>query len=215
MAESDLSEPEGHRLTAPDAGRIPAVPRWVGLMALVVVLLGASAWVIAQQFTSSHHNSGLSPASSYTTFKDPAGLFQIGYPHNWKQLSTTNPQFVLLVQGPHGASYQVAKTTLTAPVNGSNLAAATKLTSTVVKSGNHVSLLRPAQAVSLGGLPGILYLYLFIDPTTGEHGAHAQYFLFDGKTMLSLVFQSLPSNNFRTLAPLFDRISSTFHVLSR
>jgi hypothetical protein len=219
MTGPDLSEPQVSELRFWDRGRLPVIPRWVGLTALVAVLLGASAWIIGQQFTSStapRRHSGLAPVSSYVKFKDPAGAFEGGYPSNWKRVPTSG-QFVLLATGPDGASYEVAKTTLTAPVNATNLGAAKKLTQRVVDRGPEVKLLalryRQPGVVSIGGLPGLLYLYTFVDPTTGETGAHAHYFLFDGKTMISLVFQALPSNNFVSLSPLFDRIVSTFHKI--
>ena len=216
MAGPDLSEPQAGGLRPWDRSRLPVIPRWVGLVALVLVLLGTSAWVIGQQFTSSSHHSkrSLSPTSTYVKFKDPAGAFEGAYPRTWKRITTSNSQVVLLAEGPDGASYLVRKTPITAPVDAANLTAALKLTNRVVKSGINVKLLRKPEEVSLGGLPGLLYLYTFTDPTTGETGAHAHYFLFQGKTMITLVFQSLPSNNFVSLAPLFDRIASTFRAVS-
>ncbi len=219
MPGPDLSEPQASELRGWDRKRLPVIPRWVGLTALMVVLIGAGAWVIDQQFsssTASRRTSLLAPASSYVTFKDPAGAFEGGYPPSWKRLPTTG-QFVLLVKGPNGASYEVAKTTITAPVNATNLGAAEKLAQRIVSSGPQVKLIalryRQPRVVSVGGLPGLLYLYTFVDPTTGETGAHAHYFVFDGKTMITLVFQSLPSTNFVSLAPLFDRIARTFHAI--
>jgi hypothetical protein len=218
MSGPDLSEPQASDLRSWDRNRLPVIPRWVGLLALVVVLLGVSAWVIGEQFSSSSHTSkrSLSPTSSYVKFKFtvPAGAFEVAYPPNWKQIGTDSPQYVLLIQGPNGASFEVGKTSLTAAVNAANLDAALKLTNRVVASGNHVKLLRKPIALTLGGLPGFLYLYTFKDPNSGGDGAHAFYFLFDGKTMITLVFQSLPSNNFVSLAPLFDRIASTFKAAS-
>ena len=214
MAGPDLSEPQLSDLSSWDRHRPPVIPRWVGLVALVVVLLGVSAWAIGQQFSSSSHTSKrpLSQTSSYVKFKDPAGTFEGAYPPTWKRLATASP-YVLLVEGPDGASYEVGKTTVTAPVDAANLSAALKLTNRIVKQGLDVKLLRQPEEVSLGGLPGILYLYLFRDAATGEVGAHAHYFLFHDKEMITLVFQSLPSNNFTKLAPLFTRIASTFQAL--
>jgi hypothetical protein len=218
MTGPDLSEPQVSDLRSWDRGRLPVIPRWVGVLALVVVLLGASAWVIGQQFSSSSHTSKrpLSPTANYVKFRFtvPGGAFQVAYPPSWKPLKTISSQYVLLAEGPNdGASYEVAKTTLTAPVSAANLGDALKLTERVVKSGDDVKLLRKPIALTLGGLPGYLYLYVFKDPATGEEGAHAHYFLFDGKTMITLVFQSLPSNNFVSQAHLFDRIASTLKAL--
>jgi len=44
-------------------------------------------------------------------------------------------------------------------------------------------------------------------------GAHAHYFVFDGATMITLVFQALPAPRIFSLAPLFDRVAATFRVL--
>ena len=213
MAGPDLSEPQLRDLRSWDRRRLPVVPRWFGLVALVVVLLGASAWVIGQQFSSSSHTPkrSLSPTSGYVKFKDPAGAFEGAYPPSWKRYPTASP-YVLLVEGPNGASYEVAKTAISAPVDAANLSAALKLTNRIVKTGFDVKLLRQPEEVSIGGLPGLLYLYTFKDASTGEEGAHAHYFLFDGKTMITLVFQSLPSQNLTSLAPTFDRIAQTFHT---
>jgi hypothetical protein len=218
MPGPDLSEPQPGGIRAWDRSRLPIVPRWVGLVALVVVLLGISAWAITRQSSSSpgHSAPSLVPTSKYIKVKDPGGAFTVAYPPSWRRLATDNPHFVLLAEGPNGASFQVAKTTLTAPVDATNLRAAEKLTTRVVKQGPGVKLLvmkyRQPEEVSLGGLPGLLYLYTFVDPTTGETGAHAHYFLFDGKTLITLVFQTLPSNNFLALTHLFARIASTFHA---
>jgi hypothetical protein len=217
MAEPHLSEPPAGDLGSWNRPRGPVVPRWVGVLVLVVVLLGVSAYVIVNALSSSSppkRPSSSSSTANYRKFKDPAGVFEGAYPPTWRSVPTVNRTFVLLAEGPNGASYEVAKTMLTAPVNATNLGAAEKLTNRVVKSGYHVKLLRAPEQVLLGGLPGLLYLYTFTDPATGEEGAHAHYFLFDGKEMITLVFQSLPSSNFLSQASLFTKIASTFHVLS-
>jgi hypothetical protein len=187
----------------------------VGVTALVAALLAVAGWVISQQFTSSsasHPRRSATSTLRFTSFRDPSGLFHGGYPSTWKTVQSGNSQIVLLAEGPNGASYLVRKTTLTAPVGLGNLAAAKKLTDRVVHSGTDVKLLRAAEEVSVSGLPGYLYLYTFTDPSTGNMGAHAHYFLFDGKTLITLVFQSLPSDNFTSQAGTFDHIVATFRA---
>ena len=191
------------------------MPRWLATIGIVAVLLAASAWVIGQQFGSSPHaakGSAGTPAG-FTRFKDPAGAFEGAYPTSWRRLQTTSSQDILLATGPDGASYLVRTTPIGAVVTSANLAAAKLLTQRIVKSAKDVKYLHTPEAVTLDGLPGYLYLYTFLDPSSGQEGAHALYFLFDAKTMISLVFQSLPSTGFLAEAPLFDRIAATFHVL--
>jgi hypothetical protein len=121
---------------------------------------------------------------------------------------------VLLAIGGNGASFLVRKTPIGGPVGVANLAGAKKLADGVVNSGKNVVMLRQPQQVTLGGLPGFLYLYTFDDPSSGERGGHAHYFLFQGATMITLVFQALPATNFVSLAPTFDRIAATFRALA-
>ncbi len=193
------------------------MPRWLATVAIVAVLLAVSAWVIGQQFGSStvrHGHAAKGASLPMTTFKDPAGAFEVSYPTAWRRLQAISPrgsQVVLLAAGPEGASYEVQTTPIGAVVTAADLAAAEPLTNRIVKSGDDVKLIVQPKETSLGGLPGFLYLYTF-RTSNGQIGAHAHYFLFDGKTMITLVFQSLPSQNLTSLAPTFDRIAQTFHT---
>jgi hypothetical protein len=206
-------------MSAWDRSRLPAPPRWLATLVIVAALLGASAWVIGQQFGGSSHASKKRPSgvpASFIQFKDPAGAFEGSYPKSWHRLQTNQPaigQNVLLAAGPSGASYLVETTPLGTVVNASNLGEASAFTARFVHRGHDVKYLHPPQIVTLGGLPGYLYLYTFVDPKTGQQGAHAHYFLFDGKTMITLVFQALPSTGFLAMAPLFDQIATTFRAL--
>ncbi|MGI8429911.1 MAG: hypothetical protein ACR2OB_11565 [Solirubrobacteraceae bacterium] len=201
-------------------GRRPPIPRrWLALAVLVALALGVGAWVIGQQVGASPKAAHVSkrPASTpppgLLAFHDPAGAFQGTYPAGWQRLSSADRAVVLLAASNNGASVLVRKTQIGTAVNASNLAAAKSLTDRVVKGGNKVSLLRPVQQITLGGLPGYLYLYTFQDPGTGGPGAHAHYFLFQGTTMITLVFQALPATSISSFAPLFDRVASTFRAL--
>jgi hypothetical protein len=214
---ADLNRPSGRVRGAWNRDRLPVVPRWLATIGIVAVLLAASAWVIGQQFGSSspsHHGAkhAATVPTGFTKFKDP-GTFEISYPSSWKRLQTSGSQAALLVSGPAGASFLVSKLGLRTAVTTGNLAAAKPLTDHVVNSGKDVKYLKAPQAVSLGGLPGILYIYTFTDRANGQQGAHAHYFLFDGKTMFTIVFQSLPSTGLLAEAPSFDRIAQTFQPL--
>ena len=176
------------------------------------------AWAIGRQFgpsapASKHSSTATTPG--FSAYRDPGGLFAGSYPSGWQRIAPANDaSVVLLAQSGNGASLLVRKTTVSAQVSVANLASAQRLTDSVVHSDKSVQLLRPPQQVTLSGLPGYLYLYTFKDPSTGVQGAHAHYFLFDGATMVTLVFQAVPPNSILTQAPLFDRIAKTFHPIS-
>lgn len=150
---------------------------------------------------------------SLTAYRDPAGGFTGSYPSSWQRLPSTEPGTILLAaSSDYSASLLVRKTQISTVINASNLGAAKKLTDRLVSSAMKVSLLQQPQQTVLGGLPGYLYLYTFDDPTTGEQTAHAHYFLFQGKTLITLVFQALPATRITSLAPLFDGIANKFRA---
>lgn len=54
------------------------------------------------------------------------------------------------------------------------------------------------------------YIYPYEDSQTGQEGIHIHYFIFDGAKVTSLVFQALPSDAMRELAPIFDEVLKTY-----
>jgi hypothetical protein len=79
-----------------------------------------------------------------------------------------------------------------------------------VASGKGVRLLAETRRIELGGLPGWFYFYTFRDGS--RRGVHSHYFLFQGSTMITLVFQALPADQFPRYAPTFDRIAGSFRA---
>ena len=81
----------------------------------------------------------------------------------------------------------------------------------VTKGRRRVRLLAEARRIELGGLPGWFYFYSFRD-ASGRRGTHSHYFLFQGSTLITLVFQALPTDDFRRYATTFDSIAVTFRA---
>jgi hypothetical protein len=192
----------------------------VALGGIVALLLGLSGWLIGSQIVSSpatKHAPKPAPStpSDLVQFRDPAGAFAGAYPSTWRRLAASDAEVVLLAASNDGASFLARKTPIRGPVGLANLATARNLADRVVKSGKNVVMLHQPQQVTLGGLPGFLYLYTFDDPSTGQRGGHAHYFLFQGATMITLVFQALPATTMVSKAPLFDRIAAAFRALPR
>jgi hypothetical protein len=195
---------------------LPVRGRWPALAAAGAVALAAAAALAGHQLLSPATAGRTSPRAArarYVHVEDPGHLFTVGYPAGWRRLADADPGVVLLASGGDGGSLLVRETSLSAPVTLANLSAARRLVTGIVDSGSDVKQLRAPQEVTLGGLPGYLYLYTFVDPGSGQAGAHAHYFLFDGRTMITLVFQAMPPARILALAPLFDRIAATFHLL--
>ena len=149
----------------------------------------------------------------FTRFEDSRRKLSITYPSSWQLISSPDPD-VVLVTATVDASMLMRTTSIGTPVGAESIGSAKKLTDKLVMAGKNVKNLRPPRRIDdLGGLPGWLYIYSFRD-ASGKRGAHAHYFLFRGETMITLVFQTVPSERFTTYAPLFDRLAGTFRATS-
>jgi len=144
-------------------------------------------------------------------FQDDGEDLAISYPATWRRIPSPDPEVRLVAGGTDESSVLMRTVPLGASVGPASIGSAKKLTDKLVMAAKRVKQLRPPRRVDdLGGLPGWLYIYTFEERATGQRGAHAHYFLFRGKTMITLVFQTLPAAQFATFAPLFDRLATTF-----
>jgi len=72
------------------------------------------------------------------------------------------------------------------------------------------------QPVTVRGLPALFYVYSFTDQQSGKTGIHAHYFVFQGRKMVSMIFQALPperpEDRYKELAPVYDTIMRSLEV---
>lgn len=202
--------------------------RWLipaGLTAVALVTLG----VVASRnvLTTTRQQKpigGLAAAGSTATsttqlaaglveFRDDEAKFAISYPSDWRRLPSSNPEVRLIVTRNDRDSVLVRVGRLAETVTPDRVPAMKELTSRIIASGKKVQLLSGPQAINAGGLAGYFYFYTFEDATSGQRGAHSHYFLFNGNTMVTMVFQALPEEAFQELAPAFDTIASTFRLI--
>jgi hypothetical protein len=149
-------------------------------------------------------------ADDLVAFDDPARAISISHPPGWRRIASGDPAVALLAEGDD-ASMLVRTTDLGVEIGPEDLDSAKEVSDTLVRAGEH-KLLRPPKQVTLGGLPGYLYLYSYPDAASGQRGAHAHYFLFRGQTLITIVFQTVPAERFAASAPLFDRIGETLRA---
>ena len=150
------------------------------------------------------------PASQLVTHRDDATGFSIKYPRTWQKadIPADGPvRLVLLAGGLNGVSVRVDRTEV--PTTPENLANIKAVTDGIVGTNASAKVLQQRE-VTFNGMPGYYYLYTFTDEETGAEGAHAHYFLFKGRKMHSLVFQTIPATDFAGLAALFDQVAETF-----
>jgi hypothetical protein len=153
--------------------------------------------------------------ADFTAFRNDQAGFELAYPSSWSNLSTKDPQVLLLVAKGTQDSFLVRSLDLAAPVGPQELPAAKQLTDQIVASNTTAQMITEPKQIELGGLPGFFYFYSFKDAASGQEGVHSHYFLFKDKKMISLVFQALPKDHFAASAPTFDKITATFRSLQK
>jgi hypothetical protein len=147
-----------------------------------------------------------------TAFSDRVGGFSMSYPKGWTRLSSTDAGVRLLASGPDGASMLVRLATLGVSVDGRTLDELEAATGQFLQHKAGVTIVAGPKLLSINNLPGYLYIYSFVDPSTHEKSAHSQIVLFSGKRMYTLVYQTAQAAALVTLAPLFDQVTDTFHA---
>ncbi len=192
--------------------RLPAGRRWIAAGAAAILLLGVAAVMTGRELISPAPPDPppAQAADDLVAFDDPARAISISHPPGWRRIASGDPAVALLAEGGD-ASMLVRTTDLGVEIGPEDLDSAKEVSDTLVRAGEH-KLLRPPKQVTLGGLPGYLYLYSYPDAASGQRGAHAHYFLFRGQTLITIVFQTVPAERFAASAPLFDRIGETLRA---
>jgi hypothetical protein len=189
-----------------------------GIIAVVVVgvvALGAGI-VVGQNMVGSDDGGG----DGLVEHRVESAGFAISYPEKWKRLEAKDRDVVLLaseleLDDQAGGSILARVSDLGIEVGPGQIAEARKVTDALVAEVEGVELQAEPTQIEQGGLPGYLYSYTFLDPVSGERGAHSHYFLFKDKTMLSLVFQAIPQDDFVRLADVFDQVAGSLHVIDK
>jgi eukaryotic-like serine/threonine-protein kinase len=151
----------------------------------------------------------------FVLFEDEEAGFSVAYPGSWERLESSDPQ-VRLVATPNGRDSLLVRVLQPGfAVTEDNLRQAKTLTDSLVRAGRNVKILAKPEPIRLGGLPGLFYFYSFRDSGTGKRGVHSHYFLFRGETMITIVFQALPTKSFPELAPIFDQVANSFRAGSQ
>lgn len=174
---------------------------------------GLGQRLLAPEGASATAGPGVPPG--FTEFRSPQSGFAVSYPGDWMRLQSADPQVVLLAARGAEVSFLARVAELDVAIGPQELPAAKQLTDQIVTANESVELLAEPQRIELAGLPGYFYFYSFQDPGTGQRGAHSHLFVFKGQTLITLVFQTLPAEQFPAAAPTFDQITTSFRVLEK
>ncbi len=193
------------------------------LVIVVVVLLAAGLATLASGVGQRLLNHGGTPATAtqpsvppgFTEFRSSQAGFALSYPAGWRRLQSADPQVVLLAARGPQVSFLVRVAELDMAIGTQELPAVKQLTDQLVMTNESVELITQPQQIELAGLPGYFYFYSFLDPGSGQRGAHSHFFLFKDRKLITLVFQALPAEQFSAAAPTFDQITGSFRVLEK
>ena len=151
------------------------------------------------------------PATELTFYKDAQTGFSVRYPKTWNRLHppVSDLRAVLVVGENDAVSFRILPIqTVATQENIGNFKA---VTDAVVFGSNENKLIQE-QLVLLNGKLSYYYLYTFIDKETNQQGVHAHYFVFEGLRILSVVFQSLPAEDFNRQAAVFDQVAESIVI---
>lgn len=193
----------------------------------VVILVALAAMVVGRQLISSSASTPPKPAAppprpatappkapvpdGFMRFDDPMRGLSISLPATWHRIPSADAEISLLATGD-GASMLMRTAPLGIDIGPDDVGPARKITDNLLKAAGKVSIVSGPKRVSVGGLPGYLYLYTYRN-AAGQRGGHAHYFLFrSNQTMLIIVFEVAPADRFAALGPLFDTIARTLRT---
>jgi hypothetical protein len=188
--------------------RVPRRAARAGAALAAVAALTAGA-VTAVEWHGGRSAEAAAAPTGYVHYQDRADGFSFDHPSSWQP--TAVPGGVLLKIGGDNA-VSLRRTELDRPVDTSRMSDVRAVTDAVLASPEAKVGVLKAEATTVGGLPGIYYLYTFHSGT--DRGAHTHWFAFQGRSMYSLVFQALPDTGFASLAPAFDAVVNSFRVQS-
>ena len=189
------------------------------VVAIVVVVLVAAGLAtlasgLGQRLLGSEGEPGPGLPPGFTEFRSPQGGFAVSYPEGWTREQTADPQVVLVATQGSAVSLQIRVVELDVAIGPRELPAVRQaLTDQIAMSNESLELLVGPQQIELAGLPGYYYFYTFQDSGSGLRGAHSHFFVFNGQRLITLVFQTLPTEQFPAAAPTFDQITASFRRL--
>ncbi|MEO5679510.1 MAG: hypothetical protein ABIS47_07575 [Acidimicrobiales bacterium] len=189
---------------------------------VVVVALAAGAYVLGQR-QGKDIVGGAQKAPGTTVFKVPKDFVPISDPETGVQLSVPNDwvrysikdlpdKAIRLSAGIQnsGDSVVVRVNPYSTEITEANLPDQKNVFDQLLTNENIEILVN--QPMKLGGLPALFYVYRFKDQATGKAGVHAHFFVFQGRKMVSMVFQALPEDRYALLASTFDKVANSLKV---
>lgn len=148
----------------------------------------------------------------YVLYEDAEAGFRLQHPKTWVPIARPEGDLRLQLGAGDGSSLRVRVSELEGVVDSSNVEEVRAVTGGIVGSPdpNVEKQFLKEESYSINGMPGYYYVYRVRDKQSGLEAVNAHYFLFQGRKLNMLVFQSLSADDFERRAPEFDRVLATF-----
>lgn len=187
-----------------------------------VVLIGVLAFVLSRGALDEGEEAegGTPPTTSTRTaptiadadlqgYRDDVVGFSLRYPKAWPKLVPAVGDIRLVVQAGDNDGFSVRVLPIQTEATEQNIENFKAVTDAVVFGDQRNKLLQE-QLVRVNNRLAYYYLYTFEDEVTRNQGVHAHYFIFEGLRIFSIVFQSVPSDDFTRQAGIWDQIAESF-----
>lgn len=193
------------------------------LIIVAVFAIGVGAYVLGQKQardaeptattpTSAPPGTGFTVPKDFVPFDDKETGIKLAIPKDWVAYSTRDldRSYRLLVGVPNAKdNLRVRMNAYSTAVTPENIKDQQAVVDAIFAQEKIEILAR--EVPSVNGLPALYYVYKFTD-AEGKPGYHAHFFVFQGKKMVSLVFEAVPEDRFQLLAPTFDQIANSLQV---
>lgn len=148
----------------------------------------------------------------YVLYEDAETGFRLQHPETWVPIARPEGDLRLQLGAGDGSSLRVRVAELEGDIDADNVEELQAVTSGIVGTPdpNVEKQFLKEDTYSVNGMPGYYYLYRVQDKRSGLQAINAHYFLFQGRTLNMLIFQSLSIDDFERLAPEFDRVLASF-----
>jgi hypothetical protein len=190
--------------------------KWVfagvaGLLVLFAVLALVVGGVVGRSIVPKPAEPSHPPT---VRFADTLTDVAISYPATWVRRQPHDQRVRIVVASPDGsagARVSVRPSGLEEPVTVQNLPVVRKLLIDALLQAdrNIVTPIPEPVVVTVGGLPGYKYTYVF-RRADGTDGANVHYFLFKDARLVQMVLQAVPASRLKALEPTFQQIADTF-----
>jgi len=155
--------------------------------------------------------TALAPRGSSIVFHDDQVGFTITYPRTWRELTPTAADMRLALEFSDRDGLELRVASIGGVANEQTITSFKSLTDSLVYTDASVRL-RRHQLVTLNGRPTYYYVTTYVNGATGAEGVHEQYFIFEGRRMFSLRFQSEPAREYEGHASVYAAVADSFTV---